>query len=112
MYQEVPPVSLQRLMNRRHAPRHMVSPGTKVRLTAFDNYYDCEVLDLSFCGARLLLDIKLPIGSEIIISHNHCGQVFGTVKWNSSQEIGLELGPGVGRLLTRCNGSEAVYRRQ
>ena len=111
MYQEVPPVSLQRLTNRRQAPRHMVSPGTKVRLIAFDNSYDCEVLDLSFCGARLLLETKLPIGSEIIISHNHCGRVLGTVKWNSPQEIGLELGPGVGRLLTRCNRSESMCRQ-
>ncbi len=111
MYQEVPSVSFQRLTNRRHAPRHMISSGIKVRLTAFDSNYDCEVLDLSSCGARLLLETKLPIGSEVILSHNHCGRVLGTVKWNSPQEIGLELGPGVGRLLSRCNGLEALHNR-
>ena len=89
-------------MNRRHAPRHAVTEGTTVRLTIFETSYDCEVLDLSFCGARLLLDTKLPIGSQVAMSHSQCGHVFGTVKWNSPQEVGLELNPGVSRLLSRC----------
>ncbi|MFD2206575.1 PilZ domain-containing protein [Kiloniella antarctica] len=107
MYQEFSSVSLQRLLNRRHTPRQSVFPGTKVQLTVFNTKYDCEILDLSFCGARLMLDTKLPIGSEIILSHEDCGQVLGIVKWNSQQEIGLELNPGVGRLLSRYGNRDA-----
>ena len=106
MYQEFSSVSLQRLLNRRHTPRHNVSPGTKVQLTVFDTKYDCEILDLSFCGARLMLGAKVPIGSEIVLSHEDCGQVLGIVKWNSSQEIGLELNPGVARLLSRYGSND------
>ena len=77
-----------------------------VLLTIFETNYDCEILDLSFCGARLLLDTKLPIGSQVALTHSHCGDVFGIVKWNSPSEVGLELSPGVSRLLTRCGHSD------
>ena len=105
LYQEFSSVSLQRLLNRRHAPRHSVLPGTKVQLTVFDMNYACEVLVLSFCGARLSLNTKLPIGSEIALSHKDCGSVLGIVKWNSVSEVGVELNPGVARLLSRYGDS-------
>ncbi len=73
----------------------------------FDTDYDCEVLDLSFCGARLSLDTKLPIGSQITLSHEDCGRVLGIVKWNSPNEVGLELNPGVARLLSRYGHSNS-----
>ncbi|MEH6633594.1 MAG: PilZ domain-containing protein [Halopseudomonas aestusnigri] len=111
MYQEFSSISLQRLLNRRHAPRHTVLPGTKVQLTVFDIKYDCEILDLSFCGARLSLGTKLPIGSEIVISHDGCGRVLGIVKWNSPNEVGLELNPGVARLLSRYGHNTADTNR-
>ncbi|MCZ4282903.1 PilZ domain-containing protein [Kiloniella laminariae] len=101
MYQEFSQVSLKRLTNRRQGPRHAVLPDTRVSLTVLDTCYDCEVLDLSSCGARLKLDTKIPVGSVIELSHDQCGSLYGTVKWNSRHEVGLELNPGVARLLVR-----------
>ncbi len=76
-----------------------------MKLTVFDTNYDCELLDLSFCGARLLLNTKLPIGSEVVLLHEDCGSVLGIVKWNSVSEVGVELNPGVARLLSRYGDS-------
>lgn len=47
------------------------------------------------------METRLPVGSQVVLSHEQCGKVLGIVKWNAPKEVGLELNPGVARLLSR-----------
>lgn len=69
------------------------NPRLRLRLTAravlLEGTRPCILTDLSASGARVLVDRRLRIGNQVMLSWGHGLEAFGDIVWATPTECGI-----------------------